>query len=139
MRRRQAAGLLVAGALAVAGCGGGGGQSSRDESQIRSTLQSYYQAFANGDAAKACSELASQTRTQFEQASGGTSCPKALARATQRPEVKKVLDRLKSAKVGQVQVSGDVATASVQALGRTTTVPLVKENGAWRIRSPLGG
>lgn len=137
MRRLALHTTLLAAALAVAGCGSG--ESKSQDAQVRATVTTYYQAFVSGDGAKACAELSSDTRAGFTKATHGRDCATSITQAAQRPAVKKYLAGIAKAKIQSVHASGNTATAVVQALGTTTTVPLVKEKGAWRIESALGG
>lgn len=133
---RRATLIAAAAAVALAGCGGGGGGSDKD--QIATTINTYYSAFANQDAATACAQLSRQTRDRFQKATHA-DCAKTLADAAQRPDVKKYLTQIGKAKIKSVNVQGDSATATVQLIGQTTSVPLKKEGGAWKIQTALGG
>ena len=136
MFRLGTAVMAATAALALASCGGGG---QSDKEQVESTVRDYYTAFADGDGDKACDQLAEQTQQQFVKAAGAKSCADALQKAAQRPDVRRFTDRLRSAKVLSVEVKGDNATAKVQAIGTTTSVPLVKQGDSWKIEGQIGG
>jgi hypothetical protein len=126
--------LAAAGALAIAGCGGGQG----DKEKIESTVNDYFTAFADGDSNKVCDQLSKSTQQTLTKASKVRDCPGAITAATQRPEIKRFVDQLRDAKVLSVKITGDDATARVRALGSETNVPLRKEGSDWKIESPLG-
>jgi ketosteroid isomerase-like protein len=130
--------------LAVSGCGS---EKQSEESKVEDTVVEYYKAFGSGDGETACNHLAEKTREQLEKAGGGESCPEVLEAALDRPEYAKVAKQLESVKVSGVEVSGDTAIATAllpdikAADGKTpisTSVPLAKEEGTWKIASPLG-
>jgi hypothetical protein len=133
--------LLAAGVLAVSGCGGlGGPDKPTDTEQIEAVLKTYYKAFGSGDSGGACHELARGTKEQLEKAAGGKDCTEVLDEALKRPDYAKVAPKLANVEVTEIQIATDKATAktAVPGVGKPTIVPLKKENGAWKIASPVG-
>lgn len=135
MRRFAAA---AAAALAIAGCGGG----SSDTASIKSVLSNYYQAFANGDSATACGQLAKETVANLQKRAKGRSCTDVLNTALQQPDYASVLQKLKNAKFTKITVTNDKATASVVVpgiggKGARTAVALKKEGDSWKITTAL--
>jgi len=128
MRRPVATLVLLA--LGVAGCGG---SSKSDEDAIRSTIRTYFTAFADGDGAKACDQLGSEVRGKIEQATK-KDCPAALEAAGRQPEIKRYIGQIRHVTVDEVDITGSNASAKVRALGQTTTMPLHKVGGAWKIQ-----
>jgi hypothetical protein len=126
--------VCAAAILALAGCG-----KKSDAAQVESTIRTYYTAFANGDSAKACDQLSDATRASLEKRAGGRKCADLLSAASQRPNVQKVEPGLKNPKITNVKVTGNTATATATVRGTSTTVPLKKENGHWRIAILSGG
>lgn len=137
MRR---AGLLVLALVLglVAGCGGSDKPS--DEDQIQTTLVTYYKAFGDGDAATACNLLADKTREALEEAAGGQDCEKVLERALKKPDYARIAPKLAGVKISAVNVAAGKATAkaTVPGVGSSTTVPLEKESGTWKIAAAIG-
>jgi hypothetical protein len=136
--RRLAIALV---AVAVGGCGGIGGEQPKDEGEeVEASLVAYYKAFASGDSETACNHLAENTVAQLERAAGGRPCSEVLDRALKRPDYAKVAPKLAEVKVTEVNVAEDKATAraTVPGVGKSTRVPLVKEDGTWKIASPVG-
>jgi hypothetical protein len=133
---------VLAIALAVAGCGDG----KPDREQIESTVTSYYKAFGKGDSAEACRQLTKGAIELLEKSAGGRKCPDVLDEALKRPDYARIAPKLKNAKVVEVKISGDNATAraEVPGAGRNGTpakvnVPLKKEGGSWKIVSTASG
>jgi Putative lumazine-binding len=118
----------------LAGCGGG----DSDKQKIESTVRDYFTAFADGDLKEACNQLAAKTREDFTKASRGKDCSVALAKAAQRPDVKKFASQLRNPRVLSVDINGNDATVKIRALNRTTTVPVHKEGGGWKIQGKVG-
>lgn len=133
MKRALAA--LAALAIAVAGCGGGG---KSDKQKIESTVHDYFGAFSDGDYAKACDALTSQTREDLAKAARVKDCATALARGAAKANVKQFAKQLKDVQVQSVEVHGKTATAKVRSLGATTSVPLSKEGSDWKVQGPAG-
>ena len=126
-------------ALLVAGCGGGG---SSNDSQIRKVIVTYYEAFANGDSASACDQLADDTVKNLEKHSKGRSCADVLNDALQQPDYATTAPKLKKAKITKITVLNDKATAQVDVPGvrgknARTAVALKKEGDSWKIATAL--
>jgi hypothetical protein len=122
----------------IAGCGGSDRPS--DEDQIETTLTTYYKAFGDGDSPTACNQLADKTREALEQAAGGEDCEKVLERALKKPDYARIAPKLADVKISAINVAAGKATAkaTVPGVGSTTTVPLEKENGTWKIAAAIG-
>jgi hypothetical protein len=135
---------LLAAAVLASGCGGGGGNS--EQKQIEATITAYYKAFGDGDTDTACRQFARETLDELEKAAGGRDCSKVLDQARQRPDYAKIAQRLAAVQVTDVKIAQNMATAKASvpgvksAGGRpvTTTVPLKKESGKWKIASVVG-
>jgi hypothetical protein len=131
--------LALAAAAALGGCGGDSGPTDRQ--QIETAVLTYYKAFGSGDSGGACNELSSVTKTQLEKAGRGKDCTEILDAALKRPAYAEIAPKLRDVRVTQINVANDKASARVLfpgvktngALGARTTVPLVKEKGAWKI------
>jgi ketosteroid isomerase-like protein len=144
MRARVAIMPILAAVLVAGGCGGGGGGRS-DKQLIEETVTSYYEAFSSGDTDTACSYLAKETTEELEKAAGGQDCPKVLAAALKRPDYARIRSQLSEVKVTSARVTGKTATATTEVPGAdsgsdpvSTTVPLRKEAGEWKIASAVG-
>ena len=61
-----------------------------------------------------------------------------MVKATKQPDVARYQSRFRDAKVLDVKVNGNIATAKVSALGVSTSVPLRKEGDSWKIEGPAG-
>jgi hypothetical protein len=126
--------LLVAGALALAACGGGKERSDSD--RVRDTLGAFAQASAQHDYQRVCGDLLAKPVLDAVR-KAGLSCEQTM---------KAAMDGVKDPKleVRQVTVNGTKATAKVHttAAGQQPsddTVALVKEGGDWKIGSLAGG
>jgi hypothetical protein len=123
------AAVLVALALAAAGCGGKDTPSDTD--QVRSALVDFGRATAAHDYKAMCARLAPVLIEKLQLV--GLGCEQAL---------KQGLGQVKAPKlsVGRITVDGDSASAQVRtsAEGQTPsddTIELRRVNGAWRIAS----
>ncbi len=135
---RRAVCALIAVAAVVAGCGGGPSNSS----EIKKVLGTYYQAFANGDSATACDQLAKDTVKNLEKQAKGRACTDVLNDALQQPDYASVAQKLKKAKITKITVLDDKATAQINVPGVGgkevhTAVALKKEGDAWKIATAL--
>ena len=126
----RTAAIAAVAALAFAGCG-----AQSDDEKIRAAVTDYYKAFAAGDGEKACAQLSDKARDQFTLRSRAPGCPAAVARAVERPDVKKFRNRLGDVSIQGVDVNGRTATADVSAIGSKTKVPLVRDGETWKIDS----
>jgi hypothetical protein len=131
MRRTLLAGIAVAAALALAGCGGDGG--SDEEAAVEEVVRTYFTAFADGDGAKACGQLATQAQVRLVEGARANDCAEAMEAAARQPEVKPYVERFRDVEVLEVTIAGREATAKVRAIGQETTIPLAKESGTWKI------
>ena len=137
MRGLAAGAILVA--LLLAGCGGGG---ESNDAQIRKVIGTYYEAFANGDSATACNQLAEDTVKNLEKQARGRACDDVLNDALQEPDYATVAQRLKKAKITKVTVLNDKATAQIDVPGVSgkaahTAVALKKEGDSWKIATAV--
>jgi hypothetical protein len=128
--------LALALLVLVAGCGSG---KPSDKQQITTTLETYYKAFGSGDTGGACQELATDTKAALEKAAGGKDCTEVLDAALKRPDYARIASKLDGARVQQVNVVRDTATARILVpdLKASTPVALKKVNGAWKIASAI--
>jgi ABC-type glycerol-3-phosphate transport system substrate-binding protein len=112
---------LVAGALALAGCGGGNSGSAEDETAIEEIVTQINRANEDADGAAYCDLL--QPSTFFETFTSKAKCAREtdqiLNQAGRQPELE----------VESVSVDGD--TAKVTFAGRSGEAPFVKEDGRW--------
>ena len=136
---RRAVWVAAAAALLVAGCGGGGPSNS---DQIKKVIGTYYEAFANGDSATACEQLAKDTVANLEKQAKGRSCTDVLNDTLQQPDYAAVAPKLKKAKITKITVLNDKATAEIDVpgvggKGARTAVALKKEGNSWKIATAL--
>ena len=131
--------MLAVGAALIAGCGGGGPSNS---DQIKKVIVTYYEAFANGDSASACDQLADDTVKNLEKQAKGRSCADVLNDTLQQPDYASVAPKLKKAKITKITVLNDKATAQIDVpgvggKGAHTAVALKKEGDSWKIATAL--
>ena len=122
--------LLAFGAPALTGCGS-------DEQRVEKTLTTYLTAVVEADGPTACAQLAPAARDDLvSSVAGARDCEDAVRRyrsgltAQQREE-------LRTARVTEVSIEGDRATARVAG---AESGSLEQVEGEWRIsaRSPAG-
>jgi ketosteroid isomerase-like protein len=135
---RRAAWVAALCAALVAGCGGGQSNSA----QIKKVIGTYYEAFSNGDSATACDQLAKDTVKNLEKQAKGRACIDVLNDALQQPDYAAVAQKLKKAKITNVTVLNDKATAEIDVPGvggkaARTSVALKKEGDSWKIATAL--
>jgi hypothetical protein len=103
-----------------------------------SAIRTYLGAIAGHNAAKACSEMTSAAQQQLLSIApkgAGSTCEVVVARISQLitgAEAKQVRD----AKVVDVHVTGDTATAKIAGAG--TTARLTDSGGRWQIAGGFG-
>jgi hypothetical protein len=134
--------VVVAAALAVAGCGG----SSGDEQQVKNTVTTFMSALARGDGAKACAlaTSAAQQHLVGQASQAGGNCQAIIATISKRLPAS-VKQGLESAKVKKATVKGDTATVSDKDISSSSgdlspflgsgSTTLKKENGQWKLAS----
>lgn len=130
--------VFVAGSLAsaLAGCGG-----ADENGAVQNTVKTYLSAFADGNGQKACDQLTGQeTRTIVQGAVErlpelqSATCPDALSKLSGSLGADEK-QTLRDAKITNVHVTGDSATAEV--VGGTQTADLTKAHGRWLISGGL--
>ena len=132
---RRAALLISTAVLAASGCGGG------PEDDVKSAIHDYLNAFVDGDGAKACSLMTSDTRRQFvektKSLTKSSDCALAIEaiRTQAGAEVTAALAKLKFT---NVKVDGDRATVTLTSGGSRTTATLKKEGGTWKVSGAPG-
>lgn len=111
------AAILALAAGVLVGCGGGG-------SSPEDTVQGFYDASKDGDAAAACELLSSES--QEAAAAQGGDCETAFEQAG-------AADVPDDLEIGDVTEDGDTATVAVSGDGEESEIPVVKEDDEWRI------
>ena len=130
--KRASSALLVL--VLVAGCGGGGGDKGSDQQQATSAVTDWAHAFGKGDGPRACELLTPGARDAFvariSSLVGTRDCADAIAKL---PSVAgaAVTGPFQTATVSQVKVTGDKATARLNAGGHSAPVTLTKQDGDW--------
>jgi hypothetical protein len=125
--------------------------AARERKRVDTAVKDVYDSFAGGgktDAVAICGLMSERARKQtaryVEVASGvkrDWTCAKGVEYLSARVERRGDLGRLERAEVVGVNVVGDRASASVRfgPDGPITTLPLVREEGAWRLDMTPGG
>jgi hypothetical protein len=141
--------LLVGVAVLLAGCGGGGSAPSPSE-QVTTTLKNYLHLQAQGEPAQACALLTAdgQRRLTAFIADKAKSTPLAVKSMSCEQAIGLVrlvagtdlLAAMDAAKVENVRVSGDEATADIVGTGDIgrRVVKLSRVGEAWKIRAVPG-
>ena len=125
MRRLLAAGCCAC--VALGGCG------SNDEGKVRSAVKQLYAGFADRDAEKVCDSLTRHRQQLIANGAGQgkRTCPQVMGVGLGL--VGDAFKDAESAEVTKVQLRGGSATATVEYKGRPDKLPLVKENGDWKV------
>jgi hypothetical protein len=127
--RRLAVVSLALLALAAGGCGG----ESKDETEVKKTVNGLYDSIAAKDAGKFCKTLtAKQRRSLVRSASRGNArrtCPQIIGYLLTFSKSGAGKDH----KVTRVEVDGDEARAGVEVGRRKGVVGLAKEDGEWKV------
>jgi hypothetical protein len=131
---------LVLGAVAltagvVSGCGGGGDSSSSDTSAApEDVVQSFVDSSKAGDGAAVCDLLSADSQTQVvADAKSADDCEGAF---DEDPTASDVPDDLE---VGDATIDGDTGTVAVTVSGQKSDIPVVQEDGEWKIDISGGG
>ena len=124
--------LILAAALCVAGCGGGGGD---DRSDVEGVLKDFAKAVTESDGEKFCNDLV--TRDYLEKTVGATGDNAVKQCEQQISQLKQ--GNFKIVKFDKVEIDGDTATVTAQVQTQGQTVPQVfrleKQDGSFRLTS----
>ena len=121
--KRAAALVAASAALFAVGCGGGG-ENPED------AVSDLYAAAVDGDAGTVCENLSAAAVADAE-AEGG-SCEEAL-----EPLLAGAGAFLSEFEVGEATVEGDSGTVEVSFAGESEDVPVVEEDGEWKVDESL--
>jgi hypothetical protein len=114
-----------------------------DRQQARAAVEQLYTAMNDGDAEGVCAQLSKAAQKQI--AAGGLgkkadSCSGSFQKFLDQADAAGGLDLVKQAKVKQVKVTGRKAVAKVSFRDRASgDVPLVKEDGEWKLEAVGAG
>ena len=130
--------LLILAALALAACGGTGGDSAQEfegaEQEVARAIEDLEEAGQEDEPRRICQALlAREVVDRIEQTADG-DCVKAIERALDQADTFTL-------NVQSVRVDGERATARVETgveAKTVETVELVRENGAWRVAALPG-
>ncbi len=123
--------LLVLVLALLAAAVGACGQES-EEDKAKSTVEDYLKAVTDGDGGAACELVSARTKKRIER--GGRSCATTIS-SLDSGSGKAVLAQFKKAKVENVKVNGDTATASIRVAGLSQPAKLRKQGGDWKLDS----
>jgi hypothetical protein len=128
--------LCCAAALAVAASLGACGSNNKEKDRVKAAVESFNASLSDGDTGKFCSALTNKLRRSVTRGSGGQQRGGQTCEQVMRVVFVVYGNALKDtnkAKVADVQVSGNKATASVAYKKRKAPLGLAKEAGEWRI------
>ena len=134
MRPPRALLAVVGGLVLGLGASACGGES--DEDKAKGAVEDYLAAVTDGDGDKACGLVTEQTRKNIER--GGRSCPETISSLNKGPG-KQILKAFENAKVEDVKVNGERATANIVVRGLKQPTQLRKEKGDWKLDSAGAG
>ena len=117
--------VILALALAVAGCGGGSEDSPED------VTESFYSALSDSDAGEVCDLLSNSAAESA--AAGGDSCEDGFQKALDSGAAQAALGVADDIEVGEAEIDGDSATVTVSSGSQEDEVSLVKEDGKWKV------
>jgi hypothetical protein len=129
--------LVIVACFVLAGCG------SSDKDSVKGTVQSYIDGLGAKDGKKVCDQLATSVQAQVQQRSTSKDCAGAVNKFLASATGRQVAASFNTAKITQVNTKGNVASASLTLTvpgGSTTstTIPLEKQGGHWRITQAAG-
>lgn len=126
------AALGVAFGLALAGCGG----SDDGRQGARETAERYVQALVDGDGEAACEQLSAPAVAEIEDRAGDRPCADALG--VLLGALGSSGQELEDLSVTEVNVAGDVATATIDTPRGPVVSELELQDGEWKLASPGG-
>jgi hypothetical protein len=121
--RRATPLAALAGALALAACGGGGGHGASDAAKVKQTVQKALAALANHDGAGFCALTTKAAEDELAKTSPGATCTQVVGRISDQLS-DDVRVGLRHAQIGKVTFHGD--RASIRAGQITATQGTLK-------------
>ena len=115
--------LTLACAFAVAGCGG--------EDSPADVVEDFYSALSDGDAGEICDLLSNSA--QEDAAGNEDSCEDGVQKEIDSGAAEEALGAAGDVEVGDATEDGDTAEVTVTSGDDEAQVPLVKEDGEWKI------
>jgi hypothetical protein len=123
----------VLAAVAIGACGGSPG----DATDARAAVETLLLACAEGEATAALESLTEPARVAFARG-GGTaeSCSEALGLELAPLSPEEAARAFEDARVSAVEVSGGIASATVEVAGRSREVEVERVGGRWLVNDP---
>jgi hypothetical protein len=147
--RRLTTAFVAALALAAGGCGGddddggggNGGNGGSDKAEIRTTLESFFDAIAVKKVDEACSYLSAEAKEKAAATVPNTdSCEEGMERIldiVDSRERERLPELIREANL-TIDVNGDKATVEAPGRPGAKPIPLVREGDDWKIdHNPL--
>jgi len=116
-RNRVIAAIIAATALALSGCGGGGGNSA-DIAKVKQTITRVLGGLGSGDAATVCSSATTAGQAALAKALPNSTCTKVVTLVSDHLSAGQKT-ALKSVRIGKVEVHGDRATVPNTSISST--------------------
>jgi hypothetical protein len=108
-----------------------------NEARVRSVVVSFLQATAQGNGAAACALMTrgaqQKTARDARRVGAGSSCADGMAEVTRRVKASGEISAVEASSVTAEEVSGDRATATIEAAGRAGPAYLLRVNGRWLV------
>jgi len=137
--RAAGAALALCAALAAGACG----QDEGEADAARAAARQYFAAIAAGQAGRACRLLTDEVRRRFvarvAAITSAPGCERALETQLAGRGGNLVRRVARAARVGDVKVDGDTATAKLSSNAQEVDVRLRRQDGAWRVDQPPDG
>ena len=122
------AALTLLFALVAGGCGG---DSSSGGDSPEAVTESFYSALADGDAGGICDLLSESAASSA--AGDADSCEEGVQKGLDTGPAQAALGVADDIEVGGAEIDGDSAKVTVTSGNRDDQVPLVKEDGEWKV------
>ncbi len=134
--------IVIACWAAVAGAGGylffgPAPNEGNAEAEIEKAVQTYVNAFAQGDGEKACDQLTEAARAAVAAMAGsvgGKGCPAAFVR-TREIGGPKVVEAARRIKVHKVRIKGGTASVELRAGSQDSVAQMENVGDTWKISS----
>ena len=133
---RQSALATAAIAAALTGCGGSG-----DEADVKAAVNGYLHAFVRGNGARTCSLMTERTQAEFVRGARPLAHTSDCAKATiavRAAAGRRAIDALRDAKVSDVEIDGNQASAKITASTGQSVATVSKQDGKWLVSSAVG-
>lgn len=127
--------LAVLTGMLIAGCGG---DDEEEAATPEDVVSAFFEATVNRDAAGVCETITVESADAAAANEDAETCEEGAEITFASEAAEAEIAQFEAAEIGAATIDGDTATVSVTSEGQEAGLPVVKEDGEWKVNLEAG-